>query len=181
MKLRLQTLVFIVFILSTLHSFAVNTKREGHPNTQPQKLTDISIGQFIAMDFDQLQESKLIKINWLQKSIFKAAQKKLTKKVAKGKIEADSFVIKARETKNENSRGKLALIFGVSGLLLLTLGTAGLILAFPLGILAFILGIIGLRKDKNRTMATLGVVLGSLLLLPGIAILLFFIAHSSQM
>ena len=164
MKLRLLTFIFLISILSPLHLIAVNTTEVDHLKNKTHPLTDISVGQFIALDFEKLQESKLIKINWIQKSIFKAAQKKLTKKVNKGKINASQSLFKAGAGKSENRRGMFSLIFGGAGFLFLFLGPLAY-LSLPLGIAGLILGIIGVKKDKDDTMAIIGMVFGSLVIL----------------
>lgn len=166
MKLRILFLAFLLFYIATPNGNAINSVSSAPSNnSSANMLSNITVSQFLSLDFDKIQESNLVSLNWMQKSLLKSAQKRLAKKVSKGKIDASqSLLNKSAAAKGENRRGMFSLIFGGAGFLFLFLGPLAY-LSLPLGIAGLILGIIGVKKDKNDTMAIIGMVFGSLVIL----------------
>ena len=166
MKLRILFLTFLLFNLAAPKGKAINRVSSlSSPTQSGNILSNITVSQFLSLDFDKIQESNLVSLNWMQKSLLKSAQKRLAKKVSKGKIDASqSLLNKSAAAKGENRRGMFSLIFGGAGFLFLFLGPLAY-LSLPLGIAGLILGIIGVKKDKNDTMAIIGMVFGSLVIL----------------
>lgn len=164
MNLKILAILFSLFNVFAVTIYAVNKGVPDLSKNQQYLPLDIQISQFIELDFGTLQESKSIKINWIQKWIFKAAQKKLAKKVAQGKIDSTKSLFEIHAVKNDNKRGLLSLLFAGGGILFLFLGPLAY-LSLPLGIAGLILGIIGVKRDKNDTMAIIGMVFGSLVIL----------------
>lgn len=90
------------------------------------------------------------KMNFWDKTKFKIAQK-WTKNVSE-----------ANEKSNKKTWSLLSLIFGASSLFVIWfVGVLGLLL----GVAGVVFGIIGLKKEKAKVMAIIGIVLGGLLVL----------------
>ena len=95
------------------------------------------------------------KLSWWKKWLLKSWQKKMQRTAAPSA---------------KSKRGLLSLIFG--SLAFLLLWTPAAIISLPLCIAGLILGIIGLKRDANNTMAIIGVVMSGLTALIFIAALL---------
>ena len=104
----------------------------------------------------RIEEDNNAKLNFVQKMAIKKLEAKANKAVSSGKI---------------NTLSLLSLIFGIAGLALMVTGAGGILL----GIAAFIMGIIALKKQTpNRTMAILGTIFGSIGVLVGLLFLTLF-------
>ena len=123
MKLRILFLTFLLFNIAAPKGKAINRVSNPSPTQSGNILSNITVSQFLSLDLDKIQESKLVSLNWVQKSILKTAQKRLAKKVSKGKIDASKALLnKSAAAKGENRRGMFSLIFGGAGFLFLFLG-----------------------------------------------------------
>lgn len=70
---------------------------------------------------------------------------------------------KATEKSTNNKRGFLSLIIGGASLLLLLTPAAGII--FFASIAGLIFGILGLKRDQNKTMAIIGLIINGLMII----------------
>lgn len=148
MKLRLLLLpLFLLFSINSM--FAVKTA------TVPTEKEAVSI-----TDLRQEPTKKQKKSGFFQRILEKKIVKKITKKL--GLADED------RTKRSGNLFGLLATIFGVLGLILLftQLGLVGILF----GIAAFVLGLIGIKRDDSITLGIVGTILG------GLMVLLFLIA-----
>jgi hypothetical protein len=128
---------------------------EGHALALAQQLT---VNDFLSFDAKSYRTAEGKKLKWTQRMAFQVMQKNLARKVKKGKIAGDMTMDEAAGAAGGNLYGLLSLIFAVVGLFIPYLGLAMLIAAL-------VLGIIGLKRDNNPTMATIGLVLSAIFLL----------------
>lgn len=177
----LKLICWASFMLCCLHVPAINSIAHSKEAYSSRSLwSTVTVEQFLAMDINRLHQSGLFHANWLQRQLLRQVQKKLAKKVAAGKLDQRlnvSDAVPHRSNNNQNTRGLLSVIFGGLGFIFLLLGSLS-ILSIPFAIAALILGIIGIKKDKNNTMAIIGLVFGGtviLLLILAIALIATYI------
>lgn len=128
----------------------------------------IIVEDFLVIEFKEFRTDEGKKIKWTQRLALHLVQKKLARQLRQGKIEVDTNVHTALKASAANKTGRLSLIFSIIGLLVLVI-PYGNIFGFGLTIAGLVLGIIGIRRDENKTMAILGTVFG------GISLLLYLI------
>ena len=166
----MKQLVLTIFLLTgfvfTYDAMAVHTKMPADGLALTQQLT---VNDFLAVDLQNLRTAEGKKLKWHQRFVAKTMQKSLARKVAKGKLDGNATLEQAGGA-GGNIHGLLSLIFSVVGLFVPYLG-------FAMLIAALVLGIIGLRKDNNPTMATIGLVLSAVFLL--LLIILIAVAAGS--
>lgn len=122
----------------------------------------MTIEDFLALDIKSLQEKSGQKTKWSQRLAFKMIQKKMARKVRKGKLDKKAKF--ASVANPANRRGRLSLILSCGGFLLLFipfLGIIGLLAA----IVGFAIGLSGIKKDEDNTMAIVGTTVGGVVLL----------------
>lgn len=162
--------LFVLFVLSVSKGNAVHTVVRPQHFDARESYHSITIGQFLSLDPNQIQKSNGIKNAWVKRMVIRHAQERLKKRMEKGQLAPESALHQAYAKEGDaNKRGKFALIFSGVGFLFLFLGPLAF-LTLPLAIAGLILGIIGLQKDRDSTMAIFGIVLG------GLTLLLFLLA-----
>ncbi|MDQ3015450.1 MAG: hypothetical protein M3R25_01820 [Bacteroidota bacterium] len=154
--------LFLTFFLFTSFVFshqalAVNSHRSENAMTIGVK-SQMTVNDFLAVDLQNFKSADGKGLKWTQKLAFKAMQKSMARKVAKGKIEGTMSLEEAGTAAGGNLYGLLSLIFSVVGLFIPYLGLAMLIAGL-------VLGIIGITRDNNPTMAIIGTVLSAVFLL----------------
>ncbi|MEP7266980.1 MAG: hypothetical protein ABI844_05080 [Saprospiraceae bacterium] len=172
MKMFKFLLIFMFGLLVISTAGAVSSKSKPLQIKLSEVMSEITVGQFLAMDIDRLSKNQSVKVNWLQRSVIRIAQKKFSKRVSNGKLRASTALFSksaSGQSNNPNIDGLWALLFGSTGFLFAFLGPLA-ILTLPMAIAAIVLGIIGIKKDQNSTMAIIGLVLG------GVTIFLLFLA-----
>lgn len=167
--MKIQKLIcWLPILLCSLNTMAVNSITHSREEFTSESLWHtVTVDRFLALDINRLHQSGLLHANWLQRVVLKQLQKKLAKKVVKGKLDRCSTLsdtMPQLANKNPNMHGLLSLIFGGLGFISLLLGSLA-ILSIPFALAALILGIIGIKKDKNNTMAIIGLVFGSAVIL----------------
>jgi hypothetical protein len=163
MKHKSRILIYIfILLISGFEARAVHTVT--HPELpETSRLSSITVGQFLAIDFAKLDKEKKLNTNWLQRKLLRMEQIRLEKKVAKGKLEKNAALYSKAAGSNPNKRGLLSTIFGGAAFLFGFIPVAGL-LALPLAIVGLILGIKGLKRDADNTLSIVGIVLCSVFL-----------------
>ena len=140
--------LFVLLVTTTLLQplFAI-TVAPSLPPPEPQPKTAAPV--ITLKDWEKATGKRL---NFLQRLQWKLAQKPIRKLAANGTA-----------TEKQKKLGKLSLIFGVTGLVMLFIPYIGL-LGIGLGIAAFILGLKSVKGNSN-TPGLIGLIAGSLTLL----------------
>ncbi len=154
--------IFLTFLLLAGFTFshealAVN-RHAAEATTAYGAASLMTVNDFLAVDISSFKKADGKGLKWTQKLAFKAMQKNLARKVNKGKIEGTMTLEQAGNAAGGNLYGLLSLIFSVVGLFIPYLGLALLIAGL-------VLGIIGISRDNNPTMAIIGTVLSAVFLL----------------
>lgn len=155
--------VFFLLTFSIAYAvYPVKSPTSGAVNVFSKSMT---VNQFLSVDADQIRKSNGVKQAWVKRWAVRHAQHRLQKKIDNGKLTRESTLNQAfAKAGDANKRGMFALIFSGAGFLFLFLGPLAF-LTLPLAIAGLILGIIGIQKDRDSTMAIFGIVLGGLTLL----------------
>lgn len=163
----MKQLMLTLFLLSGLvllpQTYAV------HPIMPPAAdataiAAQLTVNDFLAIDLKSYRNVEGKKLSWPQRIVLKGAQKNFAKQIKKGKLEGTAnFQQAAAEVNRANRTGRMSLIFSSVGLALLFIPYISIV-GFGLSIAGFILGLIGLKKDEDPTMAIIGTVLGGLVL-----------------
>ena len=153
---------FFTFLLLAGFTFphealAVNSHAK-QPATAYGAASLMTVNDFLAVDVAGFKKADGKGLKWTQKLAFKAMQKNLARKVIKGKIEGTMTLEQAGSAAGGNLYGLLSTIFAVVGLFIPYLGLAMLIAAL-------VLGIIGIKRDNNPTLAIIGTALSAAFLL----------------
>ena len=120
----------------------------------------VTVDDFIAFDVKSYRTADGKKLKWTQRLAFNLVQKNLERKVRKGKIDGTMTMDEAVRGSGAggNIYGLLSLIFSVVGLFIPYVG-----LLLLVG--AFVLGLIGIKRDNNPTMAIIGTIISAVFLL----------------
>lgn len=164
MKQLMITLFLMTGLVLTQQSYAVHP---GKATTSDATMAagQLTVNDFLAMDFKSYRDAEGKKLNWAKRIVLKGAQKNFAKKVKQGKLEGTAnFQESASAVNRANRTGRFSLIFAALGLVMLFIPPIAL-LGFALGTAGFILGLIGLSKDEDPTMAIIGTVVGGIILL----------------
>lgn len=172
----IRNTITVLFLLSFSIVHAV------HPVKSPTSATanvfskSMTVNQFLSIDPDQIRKSNGIKQAWVKRWAVRHAQHRLQKKIDNGKLTRESNLNQAfSKSNNPNNRGKWSLILAGAGFLFLFLGPLAF-LTLPLAIAGTILGIMGIQKDNDSTMAVIGLVLGILTILLFLVAILILVA-----
>jgi hypothetical protein len=160
MKKLIFTLLLIAGFIYQSDVMAINsTSNTALTMATPGSMT---VNDFLAVDLKTYKSADGKKLKWTQRIALSNFQKGLAKKVSKGKIEGTASLNEAAKAPSANKHGLLSLIFSAVGLVLLftPVGLVGM----ALGIAGFVLGLIGLKRDADMTMALVGVILGGLVI-----------------
>lgn len=164
MRYLRYTLVLIL-IFSVSPGFAVHPVEPTSKVKSTALSSSMTINQFLSIDAGQIRKSHGIKHAWIKRWTLRHAQHRLSKKLVTGELKGETRLdLALAKGGDPNKRGKFALIFAGAGFLFLFLGPLAY-LTLPLAVAGLILGIIGVQKDRDRTMAIIGIVLGGLTLL----------------
>jgi len=157
----MKQLFLVLFLLSGLliidQVSAINSEKIPASGGALAFSTEITINDFISLDVKNYRTADGKKLKWTKRLAFKIVQKSLARKVKKGKIDGDLAMDDAKAA-GGNLYGLLSLIFSVVGLFIPYVGLAMLIAAV-------VLGIIGIKRDNNPTMAIIGLIISALALL----------------
>ena len=120
----------------------------------------MTVNDFLAFDAKAYRSADGKKMKWTERLAIGIVKKKLERKVNKGKIEGTATMAEATKAASASKYGLLSLILSAAGVILLftPLGLVGIVAV----IAGFVLGLIGLRRDANTTMALIGTILGAL-------------------
>jgi len=160
MKHLFLTLFLFTGFIFSYNASAVNSAKmppSGGALALSQKVT---VNDFIAFDAKSYRTTEGKKLNWTQRLAFNLVKKNLERKVKKGKIDGTTTMdeLAHRSGAGGNIYGLLSLIFSVVGLFV---PYAGIFLIVG----AFVLGLIGIKRDNNPTMAIIGTILSAVALL----------------
>jgi len=158
MRRLLLSLIILVGSVTFHESFAVQTTAlpDGNIQTGPQ----ITVNDFLSFDFKNYRTAEGKKLSWAKRMSGQIMQKNLARQVKKGKIEGTANFQEAARASAANKTGRLALIFSALGIVFLFIPYLSIV-GFGLSVAGFVLGIIGLGKDEDTTMALLGLVIGA--------------------
>ncbi len=169
MKKHLLTLALFIGISSLFNLNAINP-------TVPEMMAEaaimaptMTVNDFLDMDIKGYRTVEGKKMKWTHRLALGATQKNLAKKVKKGKVDGEASLSSAMAVRGANTYGLLSVIFAVAGLVIPYLGIAMIIAGL-------VLGIIGISRDANPTLAIIGTVISSVFLL---LLLIVIIAISS--
>ena len=170
MKKLLFTLGLLIGLSFTTHVFAVKSSSGFRVMTAPatEMQTQMTVNDFLAFDVKNYRTAEGKKMGLVKRMVINTAQNKLEKKIKKGELAGTTLMSEVEASPGKNTYGLLSLIFGVAGWFIPVLGLAMIIAGF-------VLGIIGIRRDYNPTMAIIGTVVSALGLLI-ILLALVFIA-----
>lgn len=157
MKQLFLTLFLISGFTFSYHAYAINSEKAPAQGMGLSIGSQMTVNDFISFDAKNYRSADGKKLKWTQRLAFNIVKKNLERKVKKGKIDGDMTMDKAGAA-GGNIYGLLSLIFSVVGLFVPILGL-GLLIA------AFVLGLIGLRRDNNPTMALIGLIISGVFLL----------------
>lgn len=159
MKSIILTFLFLSGFLFSLKVHAIQPALDNA--SVPGADVTLSVQQFIDFDLKSYRDANGKKLPLLKRFSISILQKKLAKDVKKGRVEANADLSAAMKAPSANKRGLLSLIFSSLGLIFLFIPYVA-ILGFGLSVAGFVLGIIGLSRDEDMTMALLGVILGGI-------------------
>lgn len=132
----------------------------------------MTVSDFLSINFNHYKTETGSRLTWGQRLAMKMFQKKVAKEVRKGKIEGNSAFFEYATGEGYNNRtGRMSLIFSSIGLLLLFVPYLAIV-GIALGIAGFILGIVGMKKDADPTMAVIGTILGGVALFLALFVIL---------
>lgn len=157
MKQLFLTLFLISGLFSTYQASAIHNESLPAAGGALALSSQLTVNNFLAFDAKSYRTADGKKLKWTERLAFKVVQKNLARKVQKGKIDGDMTMDQAKAA-GGNIYGLLSLIFAVVGLFVPYVGLALLIAAF-------VLGLIGIKRDNNPTMAIIGLVLSAVILL----------------
>ena len=162
--IKLLSIVF--FSLFAFDSFAVAPHPTPHPdyNSNVSALSEMTIENFLSLDIKNMKQANGKKLKWTHRMALGMTQKKMARKVRKGKL--DKTAKFATVANPANKRGRLSLILTVGGFLLLFVPVAGIAtLGFLASLVGFGFGLSGIRKDEDNTMAIVGTIVGGTVIL----------------
>lgn len=165
-----STLLALFFLAGLVFSSQLNAIQPESDNAYVKAAgTSLTVQQFIDFDLKSYRGADGKRLPFVKRVSLSIIQKKLAKDVKKGRLEANADFSNAMKAPSANKRGLLSLIFSSLGLIFMFIPYVA-ILGFGLSVAGFVLGIIGLSRDEDMTMALLGVILG------GIALLIYLLA-----
>lgn len=168
----------LLFFFSTNIYAVVNP----NPNTTTPEKENITVEEFLELTPSALEKRTGKELKWGQRGLLKAAQKRLRKKLSKGKIQLDDKLIKKEK---EGRLSLYSLWFGIISVLagLLTLlfiilaivnrpNTTGVIIGLIASLITSLLasvagliyGILGLEYEERTGMVIIGMFLSILTL-----------------
>lgn len=157
----MKQLFLVLFLLSGLlitnQVSAINSEKIPATGGALVFTPQFTVNDFLSLDVKNYRTADGKKLKWTERLAFKVVQKNLARKVKKGKIDGDLAMEDAKAA-GGNLYGLLSLIFSVVGLFVPYVGLALLVAAV-------VLGIIGINRDNNPTMAIIGLVISALALL----------------
>lgn len=157
--MKLHIFLLPLFVLFSINSmFAVKTA------TVPAEKEAVSINEVQPKSTKNQR-----KTGFFQRILEKKIVKKFTKKL--GNAEDD------KTKKGGNTFGLLATIVGAIGFLIMLFSQVPVIalLGLILGISAFFLGLVGIKRDESKTLGIVGVILGGLTVFIYLISIAFFI------
>jgi hypothetical protein len=160
MKFLFITLIFVTLSLTSWEMLAsgLAQKSPGDPAALQAQFggMNISASEFIALTPKEIAKKTSEKMSWDERILLKIAQKRIKKQLAKG---VQPPPTESKEG-SSNKMGKISVILGGAGLLLLFSIVEVLVI---LGLICvgagLVFGIIGLVKDEKKTMAIIGTAL----------------------
>jgi hypothetical protein len=152
------------FRVSAIHNTAAPIVMDAKALAQAMRVED-----FLQIDLKDYRSADGKRLKWSQRVALGMVQKNLARNVKKGKIESTATLDQAMAARNKNMFGLLSVIFSVAGLIVPYFGLAMIIAGL-------VLGIMGIRRDADPTLAIIGTVISSVFLL---LLLLVVIAFAS--
>ena len=169
MKSLFLTLIFVMGAALTHQSAAISTAPAPMAKDAMSIASTMTVSDFLAVDFKGYRTAEGKKLKWTQRLAFSMTQKNLAKQVKKGKIEETATMDMAMAAKGRNTFGLLSVIFSVAGLVIPYFGLAMIIAGL-------VLGIMGIKRDSDPTLAIIGTVISSVFL---VLLLLVLVAFAS--
>ena len=160
-----KLLLISSFLLIALQTFSYSPKNAAITTTTnniPLEIKGMTVQEFLLLTPKKYQEITGKKMTFKQKISFSILKAKLKKQLPDEKVEG-----------KKSNLGLLSLIFGGAAFLTVFISSIAVI-SFPLAVAAIVLGILGLSKTKGDTKSIIGLVLGSVFLLLGLAAIAIF-------
>jgi hypothetical protein len=160
-KTMKQLFLTLFLVIASALSYKASAVNPNHPPLASYTSTlspQMTINDFVKMDIKGLRKADGNKLKWGQRIALGMAQKNFAKKIKKGKMDGTASLDTALAPGSNNIHGLLSIIFAFTGLFIPILG-------FGLLIAALVLGIIGIKKDANPTMAIIGTVVSGVFIL----------------
>lgn len=152
-------ILFLIAVSTITHPvYGVNRGNDVSVETFFKHPGQMTVNDFISVDFKNYRTEDGKKLKWTSRLVFTGAQKKLARQVKQHKLDGNISMIEAAKVGGRNIHGLLSVIFAAAGLFIPVLG-------FGLIVAALVLGIIGIRRDYNPTMAIIGTALSGAFLL----------------
>lgn len=139
---------------SAIHSAAPGPSMSDAMTPAPS----LTVNDFLAIDIGGYRTAEGKKMKWTQRIAMNMVQKKLARKVRKGKIDGEASMSTVMAAPGTSKFGLLSVIFSVAGLVVPYFGLAMIIAGL-------VLGIIGIRRDPDPTLAIIGTVISSVFIL----------------
>ncbi|HJW29573.1 MAG TPA: hypothetical protein VJ508_10030, partial [Saprospiraceae bacterium] len=151
MKKVVLTCLLLLGVFSMTQVLAVRSSSgfKVMPAPAMQLQSQMTVNDFLAFDVKNYRTSEGRKMGFFKRTAIHLVQKKLAKKVSKGKIEGTMPFKEAVAGHSSNKFGLLSVIFGAVGLFIPYVG-------LPLLIAGLVLGIMGIKRDANPTLAIIG-------------------------
>ena len=157
----MKQLFLVLFLLSGLlitnQVSAINSEKIPATGGALAFSPQVTVNDFLSIDVKNYRTADGKKLKWTKRLAFRVVQKNLERKVKKGKIDGD-LAMDDTKAAGGNLYGLLSLIFSVVGLFVPYVGLALLVAAV-------VLGIVGIKRDNNPTMAIIGLIISALALL----------------
>lgn len=159
--MKKQIFLTLILLVGTAWSFRVSAI---HNTSAPLTLDAKALAQsmtvedFLQIDLKGYRSADGKRLKWSQRVAMGMVQKNLARNVKKGKIESTATLDQAIAAKNKNIFGLLSVIFSVAGLIVPYFGLAMIIAGL-------VLGIMGIRRDADPTLAIIGTVISSVFLI----------------
>lgn len=163
MKHSLTILLFCVCLSQSNNLLAVHITSGTNAIENYSRGKSMTVNDFLAFDSKEFRTQEGKKLSWTKRLGMKMTQKHLAAQVRRGKIDGNTDLHTAMRASSANKKGLLSLIFSSLGLIFLFIPYVA-ILGLGLSIAGFVLGIIGLKRDEDTTMALIGVILGGVAL-----------------
>ena len=163
-RLSLRFLVWISLVITfTIPLDLLAVQPSVNHYAVPNSLSQITVENFLALDVKSLRNTDGKKFGFGKRVAARMIQKSLAQQVKKGKLDSSTSLQEAMRGTGASKRGVPSVIFSTLGIIFLFIPNFGIV-GLGLSIAGFVLGIIGLNRDEDITLALIGTILGAVVL-----------------